>query len=1020
MLLLVTLACMSTASLSAQSPYGATLAGTVSGELGPLAGANLQLRRGPVTVRQSATDASGNFRWIDVPAAEYELVISSIGYRTRTMRSLILRAGENRRLTITLDLAPVTLKTVEATATRVKVDARSTAQSAEIPEMAIGLMPLAHNPSEVVGIVPGARAGQVWGGSNLQANNYQLDGLSTNHPGLGGNLVEPSLNWIERIEVKGLGAGADEGNFQGGLINIVTKTGNNKRQGSFRNTIETDFLNASNIVPEEIGSEITTRYDLGVDLRGPIVRDHLFYFVAGDLIRSDARYLSHLFAPGKFIDQPESHREIKLFGKLTWKPESRDVVEATVGRVDNTTERFGMSGYEAPDATSRYTAPTTFATLAWTRVWAGWSLMEAKLNHFTRQERQEPYAGTDVPGVQFYGLRPPTMAFNNAPITLRHEPTSIAGSLGWSLRAHVAGADQILKLGAEAARGSFLDQRLRNGGMTWRPNRRRSVDPTDPATWPFSSSNFIPATWGGEVDLHAAVENTAAYAQASLGLGQRLVITPGLRWGRWSGWLLPHGDEAGRFLAMRDAGWDPRLGFIFDITGNGTSMLKAHWGRYHQSMVAQFFDRVEGGDVFSNEELWFYYGAPFSDPATRFSAEQRNALAQSRTFMKQNEIVLSESGRLGDYKQPYVDQWLITLERGIGSSVKLSATYVKRANRNMVALVDQNRATNYTAFKNVFVVDPTYQKLPFEGGSIFLNEVYVRNDRLRWLLTCKANADCPDLPPAPGMTIADTAGLTWNPDYVLTNAPDGRRRFDQLQFVVNVARPTWGADLSWVLTRLKGNLDNVSGYEDPQNYSAGPYVRVNESVNADGFLPNYAASELNVSFYGNLWWKMRGGVYYTEATGDHYSPRFTISGQGFYEYGMFQTIIDNTVPSRPNKIERLTGALWHGLFNTSEGHNMFVGPRGKPTMPTRTRLDVHLERALPGLLSDAYATVDIFNVFNSDAVTKLNPSVNNGRNYYPFLTPPFGEARIDANEYFAAVQQRVAPRTLRLGVVVAF
>jgi len=145
-----------------------------------------------------------------------------------------------------------------------------------------------------------------------------------------------------------------------------------------------------------------------------------------------------------------------------------------------------------------------------------------------------------------------------------------------------------------AARGSFLDQRLRNGGMTWRPNRRRSVDPTDPATWPFSSSNFIPATWGGEVDLHAAVENTAGYAQASLGLGQRLVITPGLRWGRWSGWLLPHGDEAGRFLAMRDAGWDPRLGFIFDITGNGTSLLKAHWGRYHQSMVAQFFDRVEG------------------------------------------------------------------------------------------------------------------------------------------------------------------------------------------------------------------------------------------------------------------------------------------------------------------------------------------------------------------------------------------------------------------------------------------
>ncbi len=992
--------------LCAQSPYNATVSGTVAGEGGALAGASVQLLRGPLTVRQAATDSTGRFHWIDVPPAEYELVINSIGYRTRTLRSLVLRAGQTRRLTITLDLAPVALKSVEATATRVKVDARSTAQSAEIPEMAIALMPLAHDPSEVVGIVPGARPGQVWGGSNLQANNYQLDGLSTNHPGLGGNLVEPSLNWIERIEVKGLGAGAEEGNFQGGLINIVTKTGDNRRRGSFRNTIESDMLNGSNIVPEEIGSEVATRYDLGADLAGPLVRDHLFYFIAGDYIRLDSRFLNHTFGAGKFIGEPQTRRETKLFAKLTWKPGSRDVIEGIAGRVDNTTNRFGMTGYETPEATARYSAPTTFSTLSWTRVWATWSLMEAKLNQFTRQERQEPYGGVDIPAVQFYSLRPPAMAFNNAPITLRHEPKSFAGSLTWSLRARAGGADQILKLGAEASRGSFLDQRIRNGGMTWRPTRRSSVDPKDPATWPFSAGNLIPVTWGGEVDLNADVENTATFAQASLGLGRRLVLTPGIRWGRWSGWLLPHGDAAARFLAMRDRGWDPRMGLIFDLTGNGTGMLKAHWGRYHQSMVAQFFDRIQGGAVFANEELWFYYGNAFTDPATRFTVEQR-ALAQQGVFIKQSELILNESGKLGSYRQPSVDQWVLALERGIGSSVKLRATYVNRANRNMVALVDENRASNYTAFKNVFVLDPSFQRIPFEGGNVFLKEVFVRNDRLKWLLTCKAEVDCLDIPPVPGMTIADTAHLSWDPQYVLTNAPDGRRSFEQIQFVVNVARPTWGADVSWVLSRLKGNLDNVTGYEDPQEYSAGPYVRVNESVNAYGYLPNYAASELKVSFYGNLWWQLRGGVYYTEATGDHYSPRFTLSGMGGYEY-------QRTISSRP------AGYLWHGLFNTSEGQNIFVGPRGAPTMPTRTRLDVHLERALPGPLANAYASLDMFNVFNSDAVTKFNASVNNGRNYYFFLTPPFGEPRIDANEYYAAVRQRVAPRTIRLGIVVSF
>ncbi len=996
--------------LAAQTPDLAAISGVVRDETGPLAHANVLLLLNARTVRYAVTDSTGTFRWERIPPDDdYTLTVRRLGYRTRNLYSFALHGGETRPVTVTLELRPVQLQGLSAEATGVKVDARSASVSMEIPQLAVQLMPLAHDPKEAVRLTPGARPEQIWGGSNVQANNYQLDGLSANHPGLGGDLIEPSLSWIERIEVKGLGAGAEFGNFQGGIVNIVTKRGTNERQGSFRSTMESHLLNGSNLVSSEIGSEVDRRYDLDGDVGGPIVRDHLFYFLAGDLIRQDRRALNHFLTGGRFIGQPEAQRQTKVFGKLTWKPGVHDVIEGTGGRIDDATDRFGLTGYETPAASSRYSSPTLFSTFSWTRVWATWSTMEAKVNGFDRNERQLPYGGQNVPGMQFFALRPPALAFENAPITLVHHPRSVSGSLSWSLGARIHGLDQIIKLGVEESRGSFTDQRTRNGGLTWRPARSSTVVPDDPTTWSVSSTPLIPSTWGGEVDLHAQVENTAAYAQAALAL-PRVVLTPGVRWGRWSGWLLPHGDASARFLALRDQSAEPRMGLIANPLGDGSLLAKVHWGRYHQSMVAQFFDRVQGGDVFTNEETWYYKGAPFSDPATTFTRAQRDS---GGLFVKQGEVVLNETGAVGDYRQPYVDQWVVSLEKAFGTVAKMKATYVTRGNHDMVALVDVNRASNYTAFDNIFVMNDAGDPLLFGGSSVFLNRVYLPNFVLKQRLICRATADCPNGLPVPGMTIADTARLTWNPRYVLTNAPDAKRRFDQLQLVVEVSQPKWGANASWVLTRLKGNLDNVSGYDDPSQYSAGPYVRVNEGVNAYGYLPNFSGSELKISFYGMIPFGFRGGIYYTEANGDHYSPVFTLSGMGFYRYW---------VNRQASRLPGGTGGqeLDYRFFWPMEGHNQFTGPRGTPTLPGRTQLDFHLERALPTVAKHASATLDVFNLMNSSAVTKLNTSVNNGINYYYFLTPPAGYARIDPNQYYEAVLQRMPPRTVRLGLNVTF
>ena len=69
----------------------------------------------------------------------------------------------------------------------------------------------------------------------------------------------------------------------------------------------------------------------------------------------------------------------------------------------------------------------------------------------------------------------------------------------------------------------------------------------------------------------------------------------------------------------------------------------------------------------------------------------------------------------------------------------------------------------------------------------------------------------PGVPPIPGYSVADIGRLAWDPDYVITNVPQAERLFHQVQAVVKFGYPRYGGTFSAVWSRLRGNLDNVSG-----------------------------------------------------------------------------------------------------------------------------------------------------------------------------------------------------------------
>jgi hypothetical protein len=977
-------------------------------EMGTLQGAVRDVQGAPVPAaaveaelqgssfrRGTTTDAEGRYRLAGLPPGRYRVRVRLLGYAGVDALVPVAR-GETAGRDFVLPVAALVVDTVTVTSRNPAAIRRDDTEfSTEVSEAAIELLPLRPDVGEIVALTPGARAEQVWGGATDQANQYQIDGMSANHPGLGGSLVQPSLGWIESVEVRGLGAAAEFGNFQGGVVNVVTKRGTNRFEGAVRTGIEAGALSQSNLQRYDVAAETDSRYDVEAEARGPIFRDRLFYYVAGQLVRREDRVVNHLATREAFYaPDPVLAQEAKAFGKLSWHPLAAGQLTVSGGFTGARTDRFGATGYE-DGAFVRASSPTWFLNGEYRHLLHGSAVLEVTAGGIHRDERREPLDGAGIPGVVLFGTgeRP---AYNAAAFSQRLAPSSATAgaALAWEMR--TGPLTHRLKAGGELSAGRWIQERTRNGGMTWRPGYGRiydTFDPDDTGTW--VRGGFVPVALGGEVRADADVANGAVYLQDQVDFGSRFSLSPGVRLGWWSGYLTPYGDIGPRFRAVRDRAWDPRLGATLDLTGSNELVLKAHWGRYHQSLFAQFFDRAAGGNVFQNEQLWYYFGRPAS-PESTWTAGERDALALSGQLRLQEEVRLNQTGPVDGWRQPYVDQLVVGLERQLGRWWKAELVYVNRRNGDMAALVDRNRATNYTAWQDVRVYDAGGNPVMFQGEEVVLPVLYLPNfmvvDHLK---TIGSRGEQPGFELPPGMLVGDTLGLGWDPDYVLTRAPGARRVFHQAQLVVRMGHPRHGGTASLVWTQLHGNLDNVSGYHESALF-AGPYVNPNQATNFQGRLDNTNEVEFKLWMYGALRWGLRGGLSWTQARGDRYAPVFNLSQ--FYHY--------RDAEGRPFSTRLLVPV---------SGQPVFLYPRGSREMPFRSLVDLHLERAVPLAGAEWMLTADAFNVLGTDTPTRYNTIVNGA------IAPgsPLGGG-VDPELVYGAVRERVRPRSLRLGATVRF
>ncbi len=287
------------------------------------------------------TDAKGSFRASGLIPGQYQITVTAPGFETSGRR--VVTVSINTMTPVRITLAKTASAVVEVVASSTAIDTTTQTSGSTFTSTAISSLPIGRAFSSVVNLAPGVASSGIdsnnpsVGGSSGLENQYVIDGVNTTQPAYGANgsysIVYGSLgtgintDFISEVQIKSFGLDAEFGGSTGGMVNAVTKTGDNTLHAQVFAYFDIDSLQSRNKVPPRIDPtqrippsfDSTNRTEFGFTVAGPLIKDKLWYFVGYNPIRTSVKRTQVDPAQPFYGRQAEAKNQTDTYyGKLNW------------------------------------------------------------------------------------------------------------------------------------------------------------------------------------------------------------------------------------------------------------------------------------------------------------------------------------------------------------------------------------------------------------------------------------------------------------------------------------------------------------------------------------------------------------------------------------------------------------------------------------------------------------------------------------------------------------------------------
>jgi len=293
---LLVLFCLANSTLMIAQSTGGRILGRVADPTGAvLANVQVTLTNEATSVsRDVKTNNSGDYVFVEVQPAIYELDFEQSGFKKNVRKSVTVEV--NQVVTLNMTMQPGGAKeVVEVTSEAPLVDTTSTQLGAVVNERSVNELPLNERDTyQFLQLQPGVQSqlggnGDLFYGSDKagavsvnggrgRSNNFSVNGGDANDQFVNLPTVQPTPDAIEEFRVLTNTFDAEYGRNSGAVVNVITKSGTNSFHGNLYEYFRNKVLNARGFF--DTTKPAFNQNQFGGTFGGPIKKDRTFFFAS--------------------------------------------------------------------------------------------------------------------------------------------------------------------------------------------------------------------------------------------------------------------------------------------------------------------------------------------------------------------------------------------------------------------------------------------------------------------------------------------------------------------------------------------------------------------------------------------------------------------------------------------------------------------------------------------------------------------------------------------------------------------
>ena len=656
--------------------------------------------------RTATAQSDGSYLFDQLPPGTYDLSVTASGFRTWVQRGIVINPGFTATIRPELQVGQVS-ESVQVTGEAPVVDVKNNATSTTFDNTLLQSIPSGRDPWSTVEQAPGTTPDRfdVAGNQSFQQSTmevhgsvpgeqvYSFNGLRMNWPGATGGYTSFYIDHdsLQEFQVVSDSAPAEVG-VGGVYMNMVPKSGSNQLHGLAAIYYDSAATEAGVKEPTfngnkvNVGSPIIMTRDTTVNLGGPIMKDKWWIFGSWRLYNIKESILSVRRQDGTPIADPNHQTNGLIRSDYQLTKNNRLNFVWWFNEQNRFFRRDEGYAFVSEEAAWRQIEPAYIVQGQWTSVIHNDIVLDTRFGYM-----HQLFPLGLQPGVTtFSRIDPVLQTVTGAPVYNFLNPAQVLAfaSSGSYYRGHMAGSHNF-KFGVETSTNRnayFYDA---NQGIN--------------AIY----LNGVPSqvvAYNFPLRQRSIYHETALYGQDSWTIGTRLTLNLGLRFQHFRTFNPKQTSPAAYFpVNFPDrsfpqspdlANWNtvrPRLGVAYDVTGKGTSVIRASFDQ---------FDVIQGSQLAENLN-------PNGFSALTFNWNDANGdgIPQTSEWLDPTQVQQSSGGAFNHVdpkiRRPHSTEVNVGFEQQVFTGVRVGVNYYHRTTKDLIGEANlANPTSAYTAVTN--------------------------------------------------------------------------------------------------------------------------------------------------------------------------------------------------------------------------------------------------------------------------------------------------------------------------------